>query len=165
MLNYLRNRRVGGTRCNEGHRGGRGIIGHNWLSHPGLDVGKVAQVPHSADALEEAAALDDPRLGIVNHQGLVNIIGQFFLEIRGAVGEDAAKRRVLFGARDGADREVEVVVQLIQLVDRADVDAAGVLVNHQVVELGNVVVHPREFVAEFLDNVAICGLRGRSREQ
>ena len=58
--------------------------------------------------------------------------------------------------RGDQHRRVLTWRELIQLVDCADVDASGVLVDHEVVELRDLGVEPRKLVGELLDNVLLA---------
>ena len=75
LLAYLCNRRVGRAGCDEGNRGGGGIVGHHRLLDDRLDLADVAQGAHRANALEQRPAVHHPKQQeVVN--GCKRIFGQ-----------------------------------------------------------------------------------------
>ena len=94
MMMYLSDGRIGRARGDEGHSGGGGIVGHHGLLDLLLHVGDVPEAPHGADTLEQGPAGDQPGVAVVDHQGLVDVVGQLLLHGGRAVREDGAERGV-----------------------------------------------------------------------
>ena len=94
MMMYLSDGRVGRTWSYEGDSGGGGIVGHHGLLDLLLHVGDVPEAPHGADTLEQGPAGDQPGVAVVDHQGLVDVVGQLLLHGGRAVREDGAERGV-----------------------------------------------------------------------
>ena len=99
---------IGRSRCNKRNRARGGIVGNDRLSHVLLHVRDVAEVPDGADALEKRSALDETRLGVVDEQGFVDVIGQLLFGGRRAVWQHAAGGRVLLWPRAGCHGQVEI---------------------------------------------------------
>ena len=78
-IHHLGDGRVGGSRGDERHGGGRGIVGHHRLLDLLLHVRDVPQTAHCAHALVDGAAGDEPGVAVVDHQGLVHVAGQLLL--------------------------------------------------------------------------------------
>lgn len=81
----LRHGRVGRPWRDEGHGGRRRVVGHHGLLDDLRHVRDVVQVAHVADALVHGAARDEPRRRVVDHQGLVHVVGRLHHDVGRAV--------------------------------------------------------------------------------
>ena len=88
MRFYLSDGRVRGAGGDEGHRGGRGVVGHDGLLDLLLHIGDVSQTPDGTDALEERPAGDQSGVAVVDDQGLVDVVGELPLNRGRAVRQD-----------------------------------------------------------------------------
>lgn len=95
----------------------------------------IIQVAHGAQPLQHRTARDEAARGVIDHEGLVHVVRRLLKEVGRAV--ERAVRGVVHGARDDLLRHLEVGGELINAVDGADVHAARVAVDHQVVEEGS----------------------------
>ena len=86
--------RVGWSWGDEGDGGGGGVVGHHRLLDLLLHVRDVPEAPHGADTLEQRPAGDQPGVAVVDHQGLVHVVGQFLLHRGRTIREDRTERGV-----------------------------------------------------------------------
>ena len=62
-------------------------------------MGNIPETPHSADTLEERPTGDEPGVTVVDHQGLVDVVGELLLHRGRAVWQDRAEGGVVMRAR------------------------------------------------------------------